>query len=308
MGMLPNETTRKHPLPGGKEFSDCCIAIALSIFISTFILLPGSALADNIELYLCDYEQWDVGSQHSRDHLCFAARGERSEQVGGCDLSGQKASQAAYILEGIYCYDHCVGESYAEVIRWIREAARQGYAGAQFNLGLMYKYACGVPQDFPEAFKWFSRSAAQGDSRAQFNLGLLYYSGQGVAEDHSAAAEWYFKAAEQGYVHAQSNLGALYFYGQGVVQDYGKAANWFHRAAEQGYAGAQYNLGLMCRYGQGLAQDYVKAHMWLSLSGIAGNEMAADTKEALALLMTSAQILESEKLVREWRSKKRPPN
>jgi len=77
-------------------------------------------------------------------------------------------------------------------------AAEQGYADAQFNLGLMYANGRGVPQDYAEAAKWFRLAADQGDATAQHNLALMYYSGKGVPKDNVLAHMWSHLAASQG--------------------------------------------------------------------------------------------------------------
>ena len=48
-----------------------------------------------------------------------------------------------------------------------RLAAKQGYAPAQYNLGIMYDKGEGVPQNYEEAMKWFHLAAKQGNPEAQ---------------------------------------------------------------------------------------------------------------------------------------------
>lgn len=55
--------------------------------------------------------------------------------------------------------------------------AEQGYASAQFNLGVMYSKGEGVKQDDIEAVKWYRKAAEQGHKNAQYNLGVMYYDG-----------------------------------------------------------------------------------------------------------------------------------
>lgn len=55
-------------------------------------------------------------------------------------------------------------------MRWYRLAAEQGYADAQFRLGLMYAEGRGVAKDDAEAVRWYQLAAAQGHAGAQFNL------------------------------------------------------------------------------------------------------------------------------------------
>ena len=49
----------------------------------------------------------------------------------------------------------------------------------------------------PEAVKWYRQAAAQGNARAQFNLGVLYVEGLGVAQNYAEAAKWFRLAAAQ---------------------------------------------------------------------------------------------------------------
>ncbi|SOD42673.1 tetratricopeptide repeat protein [Nitrosovibrio sp. Nv4] len=95
------------------------------------------------------------------------------------------------------------------------------------------------------AAAWFHRSAAQGYADAQFNLGLMYANGEGVAKDPAKAVELFQKAADQGNVDAQNNLGVMYYAGEGVPRDEAKAKEWFKKAAAQGNADAQANLDAM---------------------------------------------------------------
>jgi hypothetical protein len=80
------------------------------------------------------------------------------------------------------------------------------------------------------------KAAKQGDAGAQSSLGLMYYLGEGVPQDYTKAAYWFQKAAEQGHAQAQCNLGVMYRDGQGVPKD--EAAYWFQKAADQGHAWA----------------------------------------------------------------------
>jgi TPR repeat protein len=89
---------------------------------------------------------------------------------------------------------------------------------------------------------WFYRAAEQGYADAQFNLGLMYANGEGIEADTSKAVELFQKAAEQGNVDAQNNLAAMYYTGEGVARDVDAAIEWFEKAADQGNADATANL------------------------------------------------------------------
>ena len=53
--------------------------------------------------------------------------------------------------------------------------------------------------DHAEAVRWIRKAAKQGPADAQYNLGGMYANGQGVNLDHAEAVRWYRKAAEQGH-------------------------------------------------------------------------------------------------------------
>ena len=114
------------------------------------------------------------------------------------------------------------------------------------------------------------------------------------------------KAAEQGHAAAQRYLGFVYSDGRGVPQDFVEAVRWSRLAAEQGDATAQFNLGLAYSTGQGVQQDYVESHKWgnLAASRATGDRQKpfTEARDALAKLMTPAQVAEAQKLAREWQA------
>ena len=110
-------------------------------------------------------------------------------------------------------------QAQAELMRRWRQAAEQGDASAQSNLGFAYGTGKGVPQDDAEAIRWYRLAAEQGDATAQYNLGVMYGTGRGVPQDDAEAIRWYRLAAEQGDATAQYNLGFAYGTGKGVPQD-----------------------------------------------------------------------------------------
>ena len=114
------------------------------------------------------------------------------------------------------------------------QAAEQGNAEAQFNLGNMYREGRGVRQDDAEAVRWYRQAAEQGDAQAQTNLGLMYANGLGVRQDDAEAFGWFRQAADQGFAIAQTNLGVMYDDGRGVRQDRALAQEWYGKACQNG--------------------------------------------------------------------------
>ncbi len=112
-------------------------------------------------------------------------------------------------------------------------------------------------------------------------------------------------AAEQGDAEAQYRLGLVYQNGQGVPQDYSEAMNLYRMAVEQGHSGAMNNLGFMYYQGQGVPQDDVRAHLWFSLAAAGADEHATKNRAKLTKRMTLGQIVEAQRLARDWKPKKR---
>jgi len=146
-----------------------------------------------------------------------------------------------------------------EALSLYLQAAEQGNAKAQFQVGLIYANGQGVAKDEQQAVDWFGKAAKQGHREAQTKLGFMYATGKGVAQNYSSAVYWCYKAAEQGDTIAQYNLGLMYAKGQGVAQDRSLALSWYGKAAAQGDAHAQYNLGDMYANGVGVAKDSKQA-------------------------------------------------
>ena len=110
------------------------------------------------------------------------------------------------------------------------------------RLGL---YGQGIAQDHATAASWYRKAADQGYAAAQFNLGLMYANGQGVPQDHATSASWYRKAADQGEAKALSPPSAwMYQNGQGVTQNDVQAYMWYNLAVSRFPASDKENLDL----------------------------------------------------------------
>jgi TPR repeat protein len=161
-------------------------------------------------------------------------------------------------------------KDYAEAMRWYREAADQGNAQAQSNIGVLYENGLGVAQDDVEAGRWYGKAADQGNASSQNNVGRLFEKGH----DYAKAMRWYREAADQGSVVAQINIGWLYQNGWGVARDYVEAMGWYRKAADRGNALAQNHIGWLYQNGWGVARDYVEAMGWYRKAADRGNALA----------------------------------
>lgn len=124
-----------------------------------------------------------------------------------------------------------------KMFRLSYEAAKQGDADAQCDLGYCYQEGIGVVKNDYEAIKWYKESARQGNANAQYNLGNCYLNGIGVKENYDEANKWFEKSAKQGHANAQYNLGNFYKY-----IDNDEAIKWYKKSARQGNADAREEL------------------------------------------------------------------
>ena len=71
-------------------------------------------------------------------------------------------------------------------------AAEQGYAEAQFNLGVAYGKGEGIPQDYVTAHMWLNLAAATGneDARKAREIVATSMTREQIAEAQARAREW----------------------------------------------------------------------------------------------------------------------
>jgi TPR repeat protein len=104
------------------------------------------------------------------------------------------------------------------------QAAENGDADSQFNLGVLYEnglddnhYA--VEGNRPEAVRWLLAAAEQGLPRAQIKLAEMYAGGPDMAANYATACGWFLVAtkslrgihlhrAQSGYERASAHLTA----------------------------------------------------------------------------------------------------
>ncbi len=168
------------------------------------------------------------------------------------------------------CYDTGEGVVYKnsfEAVKWYKKSAEQGNAKAQCILGVLYFEGTVLKKDPKKGVELLKKSAEQGNAEAQFYLGVCYDTGEGVAyKDSFEAVKWYKKSAEQGNAEAQCILGRCYLSGYGVAQDNKKGVELLKKSAEQGLAEAQYILGECYEYGNGVDKNDKEAVKWYEKS------------------------------------------
>ena len=64
-------------------------------------------------------------------------------------------------------------------------------------------------------FRSYTKAAEQGYAQAQYNMGVLSATGRGVTQSDVEATRWYSMAADQGYEMARENMQVLLDTGRG---------------------------------------------------------------------------------------------
>jgi hypothetical protein len=218
-----------------------------------------------------------------------------------------------------------------ESLRLLTEAANQGYAPAEYELGRIYLYGRGIPADYDKALVWEKKAADKGDVRAQRDLALMYERGFGVTADAAQAAEWNRKAAGQGHAEAQAHLARALDQGAGVAKNPDEARDWYAKAAEKDHPGAQLELARKlakandcagairwyteaATHGQSTAMyelgklylssdcgpDKNKAFMWLTIGARFGSKRSANEANTLETSLGAAQKKHAQQAAEQW--------
>ena len=95
-------------------------------------------------------------------------------EIEGKAKSGDAESQ--WLLADLYRIGLCVGQSAEETVRLLEAASQQGYAQAQYELGLAYYRGTGVQKDYAQAVRNFSE-ASEGGKIVQAHLQISNSSG-----------------------------------------------------------------------------------------------------------------------------------
>lgn len=86
--------------------------------------------------------------------------------------------------------------------------AQKGDPRSQNTLASMYETGKGVAQNYAKAVQWYRQAANQGFAEAQFNVGRMFAAGNGVDKNAIEAMSWFRRAAQQGYAKAKNIVDA----------------------------------------------------------------------------------------------------
>lgn len=159
-------------------------------------------------------------------------------------VAKQGEPEAMYQLGILYLIGDGVTKSYQQGIRWVEDAAMQGYPDAQsMAANLRYKEAQENPDSYSKALLWYGAVAVSSHpnaKEAQFIMGSMYKLGQGTDIDYELSKEWLENSMlgndkREQVGAAQFMLGNLYELGQGVEQNGQVAKGWYKKSCKSGY-------------------------------------------------------------------------
>lgn len=186
--------------------------------------------------YLGYIQEHGIGCERDVD----AARKKYQAVAGNTSTNvwDQFAINSAHTRLGILCMG---GKWFApeeeEAVAQFQIAADNGYAMAQYYMGILYQMGLGVERDYETALSWFEQAADNDYAPAICQVGYIYFNGLGVDANFEQAAYYQKLAAAQGYVPAQINLGYMYENGYGVDQNLETALAYYKLAETSGYEG-----------------------------------------------------------------------
>jgi TPR repeat protein len=176
------------------------------------------------------------------------------------------------------------------------EAAQQGDADAQYNLGCLYVRGEGVAQNRTRAVELFQRAAAQDEldatawlftanpitdaSRKAFFSKKFKSSGRFhltfVAQrSDGQAMRWQCATDEKNGGEIEFKIGFMYENGgMGLPQDDKQAVEWYRRASERNVADAQTKLAYLYAAGRGVEKNEIEAARLLRRAAERGNAVA----------------------------------
>ncbi len=196
----------------------------------------------------------------------------------------QKAEQgnaeAQYELGQAYNFlNELVYDDHPKAELWFIKAAEQGHAEALYRLEHILRDSNPNLADH-----YLRKAAAQGCAEAQYQLGLnMYWDWYWARTDQARNDEsmyWLGLAEEQGRKISSGDLGGMTALGSMVDERAIFAERWFskpvkqwRREAEEGNAEAQFIVGFAYNEGWGVEKNDAESYMWLIIAKAMGFDL-----------------------------------
>jgi len=190
----------------------------------------------------------------------------------------------------------------------LRQIAEAGVAWAQYDLAQRYYVGESHLQDFERAEYWLLSAAEQGYGRAMHDLMTAYFTDGPSQENAEKALFWSRRLADQGAPEDTYEVAGIFYFGShGVPEDKVEAIRLYELAAEKGSPVAMQRLGQIYSIAIPLftppdsSGDNVLAYMWFNLaSSRSAAPSAEEQRNYVGGLLSRAEILEGQRLAREW--------
>jgi TPR repeat protein len=176
--------------------------------------------------------------------------------------------------------DENQAEMYRSSVYWLRKAAEQGSAPAQYflaetNLALMYAWHPDV-LSCDEVSPWLNKAISQNYALAMTALGHRYMEGGcHFKVDYALGLQWLKKASAAGDPESNYWIGMAYQDGSGVKPDQSEANRWFLKGAQMGDPDCQDSIGVNLAEGLGTQKNVKEAVGWFRKSAEGGNYFGA---------------------------------
>lgn len=162
-----------------------------------------------------------------------------------------------------------IAKNAAAALATLTALADGGMIQAQEALGIAY-LGHGIPRDPALAAKWLRKAAEQNVAAAQFSLARLLQLGDGVRRNESEALEWYEKAGQGGLPQAYFARTEMLL-DSGDQAAMARAVEWLQK---QTNPSAQYMLAECYERGRGVPQDMARAKELYRLAAKGGKAKA----------------------------------
>lgn len=214
---------------------------------------------------LYEYLHEKLSTTNVRYAMCFIkGTGTEKDEKKGFDCLNKMCEEdprngvATYYLALCHINGWGTKVDYVMALSLLKQAAKSGYAEANYDIGVMYRNGEGVEVDMEQAIKYYQKGLAKGIGRCATNLGVIYHDGiNGVPQDFKLAKETYKRGVSLGDVDSMFNLAMVYYRGNlnDGVPDYDTAVRYLRMAADLGEPDSIYHLGICYLEGTGVEKD-----------------------------------------------------
>jgi len=215
--------------------------------------------------------QYNLGMAHEK------GLGTKKDIIEAVDLY-RKSGNSGYIKAQIRLGKLYANKQPKESFRWMRMAADNGHATAQYETAKAYLSGNGTPQNPTLAFDYLELAAKQDQPGSNFLLGELFYDGYGTSRNQEKGISLIKKAGNLGNQTAIKLLPKL------SVKKFDFLASL--QKASDGDTNSIINLGWNYFEGVNIGKNNIEAYAWFNLAA----EFTGDKKHIWARSFIAKQL------------------